>query len=77
MQHRTDRYVNGTRERHMEEKRNIERKKDNDREKKRERVKEKSKRKTRISTIHSPSFPACTILRPLQAASVSMFGTTH
>lgn len=37
----------------------------------------KSEGKTRFSTIHFPSFPACTILRPLPAASVSVFGTTH
>lgn len=64
-------YVNGTRVRgrNMEEKEGEE-----EEETKREK---KSERTTRISTIHSPSFPACTILKPLQAASVSVFGTTH
>lgn len=39
--------------------------------------KDKDRRKAGISTIFFPSIPACTILRPLHAASVSVFGTTH
>jgi len=35
------------------------------------------KKKTQISTIRFLPFPACTILKPLRAASVSAFSATH